>query len=442
MLEPSKLWEALKKTLEESQIIFSDYINHSVRAIDFSNSTLLLQIDDYRSYIEIENIKSEIEKKASQHYGALLGEISIDLQKNFKDFLNSNNTNKKDRIFNNLNKKFTFNNYVIGDNNLFAYKLGMAILDGKLSNSPLMIYGDSGLGKTHLAQAIGNEMIEKNPESKVFYTTSTEFSNELIKSFSERTTISFKDKYADLDMLIVDDIQFFENIFGKGDDKIQKEFYNAFNTLHMANKPIILISDKYPEELTNVEARLISRLVSGALVELKMPDKTSRISIIKTIITKENIPMDQELMYFIADELETNIRELEGFVNTIVARVKLMNEVVNKKMIIDELNKKLIKKKSSITSEKILETVSVYYNIEKSEILGKSRKTEIVRARDASRYLLTNILKITLGEIGKMFGSDHTSIVKALEKIRVMETEDPSNQLLKDIKTLKSNIES
>lgn len=210
----------------------------------------------------------------------------------------------------------------------------------------------------------------------------------------------------------------------------------------MANKPIILISDKYPEELTNVEARLISRLVSGALVELKMPDKTSRISIIKTIITKENIPMDQELMYFIADELETNIRELEGFVNTIVARAKLMNEVVNKKMIIDELNKKIIRKKCSITSDKILDTVSVYYNIEKSEILGKSRKAEIVRARDASRYLLTNILKITLGEIGKMFGSDHTSIVKALEKIRLMETEDPSNQLLKDIKTLKSNIES
>ncbi|ACZ00501.1 chromosomal replication initiator protein DnaA [Streptobacillus moniliformis] len=441
MLEPSKLWEALKKTLEDNQIIFSDYISHNVRAIDFSNSTLVLQIDDYRSYIEIDNIKSEIEKKANQNYGALLGEISIELQKNFKDFLNPNNV-KKERIFNNLNKKFTFNNYVIGDNNLFAYKLGMAILDGKLSNSPLMIYGDSGLGKTHLAQAIGNEMIEKNPESKVFYTTSTEFSNELIKSFSERTTISFKDKYADLDMLIVDDIQFFENIFGKGDDKIQKEFYNAFNTLHMANKPIILISDKYPEELTNVEARLISRLVSGALVELKMPDKTSRISIIKTIITKENIPMDQELMYFIADELETNIRELEGFVNTIVARAKLMNEVVNKKMIIDELNKKIIRKKCSITSDKILDTVSVYYNIEKSEILGKSRKAEIVRARDASRYLLTNILKITLGEIGKMFGSDHTSIVKALEKIRLMETEDPSNQLLKDIKTLKSNIES
>ncbi|CAM3151761.1 chromosomal replication initiator protein DnaA [Streptobacillus ratti] len=442
MLEPSKLWEALKKILEDNQISFSDYINHSVRAIDFSNSTLLLQIDDYKSYVEIENIKSEIEKKANQNYGALLGEISIELKKNFKDFLNPNTVNKKDRIFNNLNKKFTFNNYVIGDNNLFAYKLGMAILDGKLSNSPLMIYGDSGLGKTHLAQAIGNEMIEKNPESKVFYTTSTEFSNELIKSFSERTTISFKDKYADLDMLIVDDIQFFENIFGKGDDKIQKEFYNAFNTLHMANKPIILISDKYPEELTNVEARLISRLVSGALVELKMPDKTSRISIIKTIITKENIPMDQELMYFIADELETNIRELEGFVNTIVARAKLMNEVVNKKMIIDELNKKIIRKKSSITSDKILDTVSVYYNIEKEEILGKSRKAEIVRARDASRYLLTNILKITLGEIGKMFSSDHTSIVKALEKIRVMETEDPSNQLLKDIKALKSNIES
>ncbi|WP_156299755.1 chromosomal replication initiator protein DnaA [Streptobacillus canis] len=442
MLEPSKIWEALKKALEDNQIILSDYIKDSVRAIEFKNSVLVLEIDDFKSYNEINNIKSEIEKKATQQYGALLGDITIELQKNFRDFTSSSNFIKKEKFVTNLNEKFTFDNYIVGDNNLFAYKLGMAILDGKLSNSPLMIYGDSGLGKTHLAQAIGNEMLQKNPESKVLYTTSTEFSNELIKSFSERSTISFKDKYRDLDMLIVDDIQFFENIFGKGDDKTQKEFYNAFNTLHMANKPIILISDKYPEELISVEERLISRLVSGALVELKMPDKTSRITIIKTILDKENVKMDQDVMYFIADELETNIRELEGFVRTIVARVNLMNEIPNKELVTQELNKKILKKKQAITSDKILDAVSTYYNIKKEEILGKSRKVEIVRARDASRYLLNFILKITLGEIGKMFGSDHTSVVKAIDKIRLMETEDPNNQLLKDIKTLKASIES
>ncbi|CAM3190851.1 chromosomal replication initiator protein DnaA [Streptobacillus felis] len=442
MLEPSKLWEALKKSLEENQIILSESTKNAIKPLDFSNSTLILSIEDFRSYTEIENIKKEIEKLANQQYSLLLGEISIETQKNFKDLMNNNIVSKKEKFFNNLNEKFTFDNYIVGDNNLFAYKLGMAILDGKLSHSPLMIYGDSGLGKTHLAQAIGNEMLQKNPDAKVFYTTSTEFANELIKSFSERSTISFKDKYTDLDMLIVDDIQFFENIFGKGDDKIQKEFYNAFNTLHMANKPIILISDKYPEELTNVEARLISRLVSGALVELKMPDKTARISIIKTILDNESINMDQDLMYFIAGELETNIRELEGFVRTIVARVGLMGEEPNKEMIVQELNKKIIKKKEAINTEKIFEIVSNYYDISIEEILGKSRKAEIVRARDASRYLLTYVLKITLGDIGKLFGSDHSSVVKALEKINTMEKNDPNNQLLKDIKVLKKNIEN
>lgn len=219
-------------------------------------------------------------------------------------------------------------------------------------------------------------------------------------------------------MLIIDDVQFFEKVFGKGDDMIQKEFFDAFNVLHLENKPIILISDKFPDKLKNFEERLISRMISGSSVELKMPDKSIRISLIKNYIQKEKLNMDDELVIYLADELETNIREIEGFMKTISSYVNLMNiSKVTKDLITQELDKRIKRNKKIITSEKVLEEVSKYYGIQKEKIVSKERKPSFVIPRDVSRYILSKELKMNVGEVGKIFGNDHSAIVKANRKM-------------------------
>ena len=447
LLEPAKLWDGIKKELISNDIKLSQDIETEVRAVSFEEDedtkikSLYIEIDSKSTYQELDYIKETIEKITNDKYANILGEIKLDYIKRFseKELSIYDDIEKKEKFITNLNDIYRLDNYIVGDNNNMAYNIALTILNGETKYSPLLIYGDVGLGKTHLAQAIGNEYLKRNKDFKILYIASTEFANELLASFKEKTTISFKDKFRALDMLIVDDIQFFEKFFGKGDDIIQKEFFDVFNILYQKNKPLVFISDRSPDEIKNVDERLTSRLKSGTSSELKLPDKSVRIATIKEEAQKENLDLTLDLITYIADELETNFREILGFMKNISARVSLIpGTVLNKELIDLELNKRIKKKKDKITSDKIIEIVCEYYEISKEEVIGKGRTKKTVMARDSARYLLSTHLDINLGEIGRIFNTDHSTIVKAIKKIEQL---DPKDELKEDIKKLTKKIQ-
>lgn len=434
MIELEKFWDAIKQEAIDRSILFSNNLEEEMNIEKIENNQIYINVTTAESFYEIDNVKTEIEKIIKERF-PFFGDLTLLINKKFEEYIPRGI--KKESFKTNLNENYTLENYIVGDNNNMAYRLALALIEGETKYSPLLIYGVSGLGKTHLAHAIGNSYLKKKKDKKILYIPSTEFTNELVKSFSDKTTIEFKDKFRDLDMLIIDDIQFFEKVFGRGDDMIQKEFFDAFNALHLENKPIILIADKFPDQLKNFEERLISRMISGSSVELKMPDKSIRISLIKNYVTKEKLKMDEELIIYLADELETNIREIEGFMKTILSYVNLLNlDKITKELIDQELDKRTKRKKNNITYEKVLDVVSAYYEVPKEKIKGKERKPNFVVPRDVVRYILVKNLKMNLGEVGKIFGTDHSAVLKANRKIEEREEIDPNDQIFKDIKII------
>lgn len=442
MITATKIWEDIIESLEDNKMILSTEAKE-VEVINFENEILYLNVDSYDAHIELYNIKDEIIKIARDKYKIFFPNFSIELKKTYSSDDNKGEI-KKNEFKTNLNPNFKLENYIVGDNNLYAYSAALKLIEGETKRfSPLFIYGDPGLGKTHLAQAIGNECLKKDPSKKIIYTDANEFSNDLVKSFSDKTTINFKDKFKNLDMLIIDDVQFFEKMFGKGDDKIQKEFFDVFNIMHLNNKPIVIMSDKHAKDLKNVEQRLISRLDSGFSCELSFPDKSVRMSTIKKLAEESNLELDDDLVSYIADELETTFREINGFINNISGKMMLFPGMqVNKKIIDEELAKRIRKKQEKITAEKIIMVVCDYYDVDKEEVLGKKRNKDLVRIRDVLRELLHRLLDLSLTSIGEMFSSDHTAVIKAIKKIENLKKTDPNDKIFDEIRELTNKLKN
>ena len=337
---------------------------------------------------------------------------------------NKVDTIKQEDLFeSNLNPEYRLNNYIVGDNNMHAYGLATSIANVEGADySPLLIYGDSGLGKTHLAQAIGNEYTREH-KKKVKYMTANTFTNEWLATYinygnnSQNNPFNFRKQFQDLDMLIIDDVQFFETVFGRGEDKTQKEFYEVFNMLYEKGKPIILISDKYPDKFQNADERLRTRFKSGTSAELRLPDKSVRMSMIKNYAETNNLDISDELIAYISDELETNFREILGVMKTLKSKVKFFEKNIDKDLIDEELNKREKKRKEEITKEKVMDEVCRYYNINKEEILSKKRTSDVVKPRDAFRFILAKGLNMEIGKIGKILNTDHSAVSKAIKKV-------------------------
>ena len=335
----------------------------------------------------------------------------------------------------NLNPKYTFDTFVIGSNNRFAHAASVAVAEspGKEYN-PLFLYGGVGLGKTHLMHSVAHYILQKDPTKKVLYVTSEVFTNELIDSIRNGNNTSmtkFREKYRNIDVLLIDDVQF---IIGK--ESTQEEFFHTFNALHSANKQIIISSDRPPKDMETLEARLQSRFEWGLIADISSPDYETRMAILRKKEELDGYNIDDEVIRYIATNIKSNIRELEGALNKLVALSNLEKREINISMA-EEVLKDIISpnSKREVTPQVILDVVAEHYGVSSSDIIGSKRNSEIVVPRQIVMYLCREITDTSYKAIGILLGNrDHSTIISGDSKVR--------DKLASGDSSLKSNIDT
>ena len=328
-----------------------------------------------------------------------------------------------------LNPKYTFDNFVIGNNNKFAQAAACAVADSPATAyNPLFIYGGVGLGKTHLMHAIGNKIIQNNPNTKILYVTSEQFINELINSIKDVNYKNelFRNKYRNIDVLLIDDIQF---IAGKRMG--QEEFFHTFNTLHQNGKQIIISSDKPPRDIPLLEERLKSRFEWGILADISMPDYETRLAILRKKVQTDKIIIDDYILSVIATKIDSNIRELEGALNKIVAYAALTHSQITIEIAEKAINDIVLQKEKVISADYIQEIVSKYFNIDKKDLISSKRSNDIAYPRQIAMYLCRTVGQMSLPKIGADFGNrDHTTVMHAVTKIEKEIKEKTNTRLI------------
>jgi chromosomal replication initiator protein len=321
-----------------------------------------------------------------------------------------------------LNPKYTFETFVVGNSNNFAHAAALAIVQNPgISYNPFFIWGGVGVGKTHLMQAIGHAVFEKFPNHKVLYCPSETFTNELVQALQLKTIANFKKKYREPDVLLVDDIQF---IAGK--EYSQEEFFHTFNALYLAGKQIILTSDRRPEEIPKIEERLTSRFMGGLTVDIQPPDFETRVAILKAKCQEKKVDIEEQALTFLAQMITSNIRELEGVLSQILTQAAASG--VSKPSLDFVKNYFGVKNKNhtkNILPKNILAAVSRHFNTKTSDLLGASRRAELVLPRQIAMYLLREEIEVPLVKIGEILGGrDHTTIIYGVKKINQRFTTD------------------
>ena len=328
------------------------------------------------------------------------------------------NTMRESSENSNLNPNYTFDTFIVGSNNRFAHSASLAVAEspGEVYN-PLFIYGGAGLGKTHLMHAIAHFIQTEHPELKVLYVTSETFTNELIESIrngNNSAITKFRDTYRNIDVLLIDDIQF---IIGK--ESTQEEFFHTFNELHIAKKQIIISSDRPPREIETLEDRLRSRFDQGLTADIQTPDLETRMAILRTKAASDNIVLPTEVITLLATNIATNIREIEGAYNKIVAYTSLMHmpiTVETAQKVLSDMGNDI--KTRTITYEGIIKVVADHYNVKQDELFNKKRTQNIAFPRQVAMYLCRELADLSYPRIGELFGGrDHTTVIHAYEKI-------------------------
>ena len=322
--------------------------------------------------------------------------------------------NNSMKINSNLNPKFTFNSFVIGENNRFAQAASYAVSEAPgTAYNPLFIYGGVGLGKTHLMHAIGNEILRRSPYKKVLYVTSEKFTNDFINGIRDKSNERFREKYRNLDVLLIDDIQF---IAGK--EGIQEEFFHTFNDICGNKGQIVLTSDKPPKDINPLEERLKSRFECGLLVDISQANYETRLAILRKKVQLENIVIDDLVLSNIATNIDSNIRELEGTLNKIVALASLTHSPITLDMAEKAVADVIANKEKVISPENIKQAVAKYYNVPLDDINSSKRSEKIAYARQVAMYLCRNLAKMQYKSIGNAFGNrDHSTVMHACDKI-------------------------
>jgi chromosomal replication initiator protein len=333
----------------------------------------------------------------------------------------------------NLNPRYIFDNFVVGPFNELAYAAAQAIINKPgTAYNPFFVYGNTGLGKTHLTQSIGNEIKKRHPEKKVHYTSLEKFSIDLVGALNNNKINAFKEKYRQYDCLIVDDIQFIA-----GRDKTQEELFHLFNTLYDANKQIIFSSDKHPNYIQSLEDRLKSRFAQGMIVDIDEPEFESRLAVLKAKTKDIGININNDVLEYIAQSVTGSIRELEGGLNIVVCQSQLKNKDISITEV-KQLLKNNVRPKKSISAKEVVKIIADYYNIEEATVYDKTRRKEIVKARQIVMYFLREEFNISYPLIGqKLGGKDHTTVIHSCEKIKNDLKKNPTLvQELEDIKLL------
>ena len=338
-----------------------------------------------------------------------------------------------------LNPKYTFDTFVVGNNNRFAHAAALAVAEAPSSMyNPLFIYGGVGLGKTHLMQAIGNEILKRDSSKKVLYVTSEAVTDELVNAIKDANYKNelFRNKYRNIDILLIDDIQFFA-----GKNTAQEEFFHTFNTLHQNGKQIILSSDKPPRDIALLEDRLKSRFEWGLIADISMPDYEMRLAILRKKTQMEGILIDDDILSLIATRIDSNIRELEGVLNKILAYTSLTHSPITIEVVEKAINDVTLQKENIISADYIQDVVSNYFKIDKRDMVSAKKSNDIAYPRQIAMYLCRTVGQMSFPRIGNDFGGrDHTTVMHAYKKIEKEIKENTNTKLIvESVKTIITN---
>ena len=345
---------------------------------------------------------------------------------------NTTNNNYVQDFCLNLNPKYTFDNFIIGSNNRFAHAAAYAVYESPATKyNPLFIYGGVGLGKTHLMQSIGNEMYKNNPNIKIIYCTGEEFANEVITSIMTNKNESFRRKYRNIDLLLIDDIQFLA-----GKEKCQEEFFHTFNALFQSGKQIVLTSEKPPKEIVELEERLKTRFEMGLSVDIQTPDFETRLAILRKKAERERYIISDDILVKIANRVKSNIRELEGVFNKLVAYTSFTNNPLTDDIVENTIESILVRNTKVITSKLIMQVVCKFFNIKVSDMVSDKRSNSVAYPRQIAMYLCREIANMSFPNIGKDFGGrDHSTVLHAYSKIKdEYDNNSETKSLIDDIK--------
>lgn len=384
----------------------------------FALKTALRKTCDRNFEIEVNlREKNDTGRKEKYQYHNPEGEEVLDLfstaekeEKVYQEALDSSH----------LNPKYLFSNFIVGPNNRLAEAVAKAVLDDLgTAYNPVFYYGNTGVGKTHLMQAIGNEILKKDPKKKVVYISIEQFLNEMVEAISTKKTEDFRNKYRAVDLLIIDDIQFVETF-----PRTQEELFHTFNTLYQANKQIILASDRSPKEIKNITDRLRSRFEGGMVADIQAPDYETRLAILRQCLEERNFSIPNEYLDLIAKNIESNIRELEGALTKVISLFKLgvepTFEDISRILQID-----IDTKRKRMSPQKVIKTVSEVFDVKTSEIKGNRRTAYVAKSRQVVMYILRTELEMPLERVAKEVNrKDHTTVIHACEKIEELREED------------------
>lgn len=427
-------WEKAQPSIKEiiGETSYQTWFSQ-LRAVEKDSSTILIEAPDefFQNWIIEHYLKLIEETIAAISQQIIHIEFGINptvLKESTPIHLNKNENTvldeKRDDI--NINARFSFDNFVVGPSNRFACAAAMAVAESPAkAYNPFFIYGQVGLGKTHLMQAITQQIRKLYPTLTICYISSEKFTNELIDAIRHRSTPQFRQKYRNIDVLLIDDIHF---IAGK--ESTQEEFFHTFNALHNNRKQIIISSDRPPKEISNLEERLSSRFAWGLITDIQPPNYETRVAILKKKVEREPVEVPDNVIFFIAEQIKTNIRELEGALIRVVAYSLLEEKPVTldiAKLILKDMVKESIK---TISVEMIQKEVGDYYNISISDLKAKKRNKNVLLPRQLAMHLTRQMTKLSLPEIGQAFGGkDHTTVLHSCKK---MEQDILTDQELKN----------
>ncbi len=418
-------WDLIKETLKTeydlSEISYNTWVKPlRFHSVDHDVVTIMIPSDQAHALKYISSkYKSYFQVTVSEMFNHTY-DIEFILEKDVDDEMMSEPGNVYNINYENanLNSKYRFDTFVVGGNNKFAHSASLAVAESPgVAYNPLYLYGGAGLGKTHLMHSIGHFILEHNPDMKVLYVTSEQFTNEVIESIRSGNAskmTKLREKYRTVDVLLIDDVQF---IIGK--ESTQEEFFHTFNVLHSAGKQIILSSDKPPKEMETLEERFRSRFEWGLIADIQPPDYETRMAILKKNAENYNKEINEEIFQYIATNIKSNIRELEGAFNKVIAYSKLNKVEINLSSVQEAL-KDIISpnEKKQITSGLIVEVVAEHFGITPEDIMSKRRNTEYVLPRQICMYLCRKYTDDSLQSIGKAVGKkDHTTVIHGIEKI-------------------------
>ena len=406
-----------------------------LEAVDIRGNTFLLHCpnDFKKGYIEslfMKNIKASLHDIFSTDF-----EVQILDDQAFAEFNGGETHRQSDRF---TSAEFTFETFVVGPSNKLAYAASMAVAEHPAQNyNPLLIYGDSGLGKTHLLYAIANVIRRNDAKAKIVYIKGDDFINEFIELIRAGRGNEFRAKYREADLLLVDDVQF---VAGK--EQVQNEFFHTFNTLYESGKQIVLTSDRPPSEMTLLDDRLRTRFEWGLLADVTPPDFETRLAIIKNKAALLGMELPDKIAVYIAQNVTANVRQLEGTINKILAYKDLLGNDTDEETVTRAIQDMLRRSNEYIpTPETILEYIAKYYSLEESVIRGQQRIRDAVSARQIAMYLIRSMTNLSLDEIGKVFDNrDHSTVLYSIQQIEKKMKKDPA--FAETVKEIKTNINS